>query len=130
MDSCFRGSDRAGTVVATRAGSVQNRGENVSYWRQPLDRDRIQVPHGIVHIIEERCKGCGFCVEFCPQRVLVMSKHTNSKGYHPPELLDDHKCVNCGLCALLCPDFAIYVENGGTYPPDRIEPVRRTRGTP
>jgi 2-oxoglutarate ferredoxin oxidoreductase subunit delta len=87
------------------------------------------VPHGIVHIIDERCKGCGFCVEFCPQRVLVMSKRTNSKGYHPPELIDDSHCINCGLCALLCPDFAIYVENGGTHPPETVEPVHRIKVT-
>jgi 2-oxoglutarate ferredoxin oxidoreductase subunit delta len=97
----------------------------VTYWRQPLDRNRVQVPHGIVHIIEERCKGCGFCVEFCPQRVLVMSKHTNAKGYHPPEITDRSHCVNCGLCGLICPDFAIYVENGGLRPPDEVIPIRR-----
>ena len=101
----------------------------MTYWRQPLDRDRIQVPHGIVHIIEERCKGCGFCVEFCPKRVLAMSKHTNSKGYHPTELEDDAHCLNCGLCALLCPDFAIFVENGGTQPPDKVKPIERSRVT-
>ena len=101
----------------------------MTYWRQPLDRERIQVPHGIVHIIEERCKGCGFCVEFCPQRVLIMSTRTNSKGYHPPELQDHSQCVDCGLCALLCPDFAIYVEDGGTHPPDKVQPVHRDRGS-
>ena len=97
------------------------------YWRQPLDRDSIQVPHGIIHIIEERCKGCGFCVEFCPQDVLIMSKRTNARGYHPPELIEDYHCINCGLCTLLCPDFAIYVESGGTQPPDKVEPINRKR---
>ena len=97
------------------------------YWRQPLDRDSIQVPHGIIHIIEERCKGCGFCVEFCPQDVLIMSKRTNARGYHPPELIEDSHCINCGLCTLLCPDFAIYVESGGTHPPDKVEPINRRR---
>jgi 2-oxoglutarate ferredoxin oxidoreductase subunit delta len=98
----------------------------VTYWRQPLDRDRIQVPHGIVHIIKERCKGCGFCVEFCPQKVLVMSEQTNAKGYHPPELTDDAHCIDCGLCALLCPDFAIYVEDGGLQAPDSIQAIHRS----
>jgi 2-oxoglutarate ferredoxin oxidoreductase subunit delta len=83
----------------------------VKYWRQPLDKDRIRVPHGIIHVIEERCKGCGFCVEFCPRDVFVMAKRTNSKGYHPPEITDSSLCADCGLCALLCPDFAIYVES-------------------
>jgi 2-oxoglutarate ferredoxin oxidoreductase subunit delta len=94
-------------------------------WRQPLDREKVRIAHGIVHVIEERCKGCGFCVEFCPRRLLVMSPRTNSKGYHPPEVVDDLNCVNCGLCALLCPDFAIYVEDGGTRAPDRIVPIQR-----
>ncbi|MBN1661691.1 MAG: 4Fe-4S binding protein [Anaerolineae bacterium] len=97
----------------------------MSYWRQPLDRERVQVPTGIVHIIDERCKGCGFCVEFCPQRVLVMSHRINAKGYHPPELIAVGQCVNCGLCALLCPDFAIYVDDGGMHIPDQVRPIHR-----
>ncbi len=91
------------------------------YWRKPLDQDRIKVPFGVIHIIQERCKGCGFCVEFCPQNVLGMSERTNSKGYHPPEIHDDSHCVNCGLCALLCPDFAIYIEDKGERTPENIE---------
>ncbi len=91
------------------------------YWRKPLDQDRIKVPYGVIHIIEERCKGCGFCVEFCPQNVLDMSERTNAKGYHPPEIQDDSHCVNCGLCALLCPDFAIYIEDKGERTPEKIE---------
>lgn len=102
----------------------------MTYWRQPLDRDRVRVPHGIVQIIEERCKGCGFCVEFCPQGVLVMSQRTNSKGYHPPELTTSSHCIDCGLCALLCPDFAIYVQDGGLQVPDKIEPIHRREQQP
>ena len=99
----------------------------MTFWRQPLDRDRILIPHGIVHIIDERCKGCGFCVEFCPQDRLAMSERTNSKGYHPPEVTEHSDCVNCGLCALLCPDFAIYVEDAGARTPDKIVPIHRER---
>ncbi len=80
------------------------------YWRKPLDQDRIKVPLGTIEIIEERCKGCGFCVEFCPRHVLVMSEKTNAKGYHPPKVTEDTYCINCGLCMLLCPDFAIFTK--------------------
>jgi len=97
------------------------------YWRQPLDRDRLQIPHGIVHVIDERCKGCGFCVEFCPRHLLVISSNTNSRGYHPPKIIDDQDCINCGLCALLCPDFAIYVEDGGTRIPDKVFVIQGTK---
>lgn len=101
----------------------------MAYWRQPLDRDRVQVPRGVVHVIEERCKGCGFCVEFCPKHLLVISERTNSKGYHPPEVNDDGGCVFCGMCALLCPDFAVYVEDGGFQTPDKIVPIPKRENT-
>ena len=94
-------------------------------WRQPLDKDRILVTRGIVHIIDDRCKGCGFCIEFCPQEVLELSSRTNVKGYHPPRVISDVNCVNCGLCALLCPDFAIYIEDGGIQTPNHIHPIQR-----
>ena len=97
----------------------------MALWRQPLDKDRILITHGIVHIIDDRCKGCGFCIEFCPQKVLLLSKRTNARGYHPPEIIPDTICVNCGLCALLCPDFAIYIEDGGDRAPDLIQPIQR-----
>ncbi|MDD8016723.1 MAG: 4Fe-4S binding protein [Acidobacteriota bacterium] len=63
---------------------------------------------GSVVINEERCKGCGFCIEFCPVRCLEFSGQYNAKGYHPPVLTDPEKCTGCNMCGLLCPDFAIY----------------------
>ena len=42
---------------------------------------------GFVAITAERCKGCGFCVEFCPTHVLALSSAFNSKGYHPPHVV-------------------------------------------
>lgn len=78
-------------------------------WRKPIDRDRIVVPHGEIHLIPERCKGCQLCVTYCPRNVLEMSCLFNSKGYHPPQVRDAQLCVACGLCEMLCPEFAIYV---------------------
>jgi 2-oxoglutarate ferredoxin oxidoreductase subunit delta len=102
----------------------------MKYWRQPLDKDRVRVVRGVVHLIGERCKGCGFCVEFCPKKVLSMSARINAKGYHLPEIKENAHCPNCGLCMLLCPDFAIYVEEEGASsltandntPSDQVKP--------
>ncbi len=55
---------------------------------------------GVVYINALRCKGCGFCIAFCPPKVLAF--------YHPPHLVNADGCTGCDLCGLYCPDFAIY----------------------
>ncbi|MCD6481219.1 MAG: 4Fe-4S binding protein, partial [Thermoplasmata archaeon] len=42
----------------------------MSYWQS----QKLKPPHGKVYIIKDRCKGCGFCIEFCPQGVLQESE--------------------------------------------------------
>lgn len=69
---------------------------------------------GTVSIIVERCKSCGFCVEFCPTKVLALSSAFNSKGYHPPHVVAPEKCSGCDLCGMYCPDFAIWAHKNGT----------------
>lgn len=81
----------------------------MKYWRKPLDLEQNRASLGKVVIIEDRCKGCEFCITFCPRGVLRMSDKYNKKGYHHPEIADASKCVNCTFCQVLCPDFAIYV---------------------
>jgi 2-oxoglutarate ferredoxin oxidoreductase subunit delta len=63
---------------------------------------------GTVIITEDRCKGCSYCVAFCPTNALAMSKKLNHKGYYLPELKNPEKCTGCDMCGLYCPDFAIY----------------------
>ena len=55
-----------------------------------------------IEIKKEWCKGCAFCVEFCPQEVLEM------EGIYPV-IVNMEACTACGLCEVLCPDFAIVV---------------------
>ena len=62
-----------------------------------------------IHIIESRCKGCGFCIEFCPRDVLEVSETLAPNGYHPPYAARMDQCTCCRTCQLVCPDFAIYV---------------------
>ena len=69
---------------------------------------KVQKYIGQVEVDVERCKGCGFCVEFCPSGALELSKQYNKKGYHPPLLVDQNYCNGCDLCGLYCPDFAIF----------------------
>jgi len=72
---------------------------------------------GSVQIVVERCKACGFCVEFCPSHALALSSAFNAKGYHPPNLVHPEKCSGCDLCGMYCPDFAIFgFKNEGEKP--------------
>jgi len=80
----------------------------MEFWRVPLDADEIQVARGIIFILEDRCKGCGYCIEFCPRSVLESSPKFNKKGYHPPSIKSPDECVNCHYCEIICPEFAIY----------------------
>ena len=80
----------------------------MEFWRVPLDADDIQVSKGIVYILEDRCKGCGYCIEFCPRHVLEFSSKTNAKGYHLPAVIKTEGCLNCHYCEIICPEFAIY----------------------
>ena len=66
-------------------------------------------------IIDERCKGCSYCIEFCPRKVLELSKELNKIGVHPPRVKDSTQCVGCSVCEEICPDFAIFlVDKKGT----------------
>ncbi|MDP6115382.1 MAG: ferredoxin family protein [Planctomycetota bacterium] len=79
------------------------------FWRTPLDEGKVTSPIGEVLTIPERCKGCGWCVEFCPKNVLTTSDSFNSKGYYYPVVGRTDECVDCRLCERICPDFAIYL---------------------
>lgn len=80
----------------------------MAFWRIPFDVEMIDVSFGIVHVLEDRCKGCGYCIEYCPKQVLAFSTRFNKKGYHPPEAVKADDCVNCHYCEIICPEFAIY----------------------
>jgi 2-oxoglutarate ferredoxin oxidoreductase subunit delta len=76
---------------------------------KPLDIEKIKPSKGEIHLITDQCKGCGYCIEFCPKQVLEESTEINARGVHPPKIVDEDKCIVCGFCTAVCPDFAIYV---------------------
>ena len=78
-------------------------------WRTPFDNTETSTTPGQVHIDKERCKGCGFCVDFCPRAVLKMSNELNHKGYRLPVVDNETRCLACGYCEVICPEFAIKV---------------------
>jgi 2-oxoglutarate ferredoxin oxidoreductase subunit delta len=63
-----------------------------------------------VTFLEQRCKGCGFCVEFCPKKIIVLDENMNNLGYHFASIKDMTICNGCAICTLMCPDIIIEVE--------------------
>ncbi len=74
----------------------------------PQASPRPKKVRGVVYMTTSHCKGCGFCIAFCPPHVLQFSSDFNSQGYHFPQLVNPEGCTGCDLCGLYCPDFAIY----------------------
>ena len=66
-----------------------------------------QTAQGKVTFNKERCKGCTYCVEFCPRKSLKMSQEISDKGYVLAAVDDPSKCTACGLCEMICPEYAI-----------------------
>ncbi len=66
-------------------------------------KSRAARPRGHVKVFGTWCKGCGICVEFCPQGVLTM----DSQGR--PVVAFPEKCTACHWCDTHCPDLAIIV---------------------
>lgn len=77
-------------------------------WRKPLDADQTVVPCAKVYIVNQRCDGCGFCIDFCPKGVLARSEEMNEKRIYPPKAIDETRCNLCGFCRSVCPTCAIF----------------------
>ena len=64
-----------------------------------------------VTVNEDVCKGCGLCVKYCPQSlIMICESELNGLGYRPAGFSDgDDNCKGCKICAEMCPDVAIEV---------------------
>ena len=65
-----------------------------------------------VRFFEQYCKGCSFCVHFCPKGIIALAPYTNDQGYNPATITDLSKCTGCGICALMCPHVVIEIVKG------------------
>lgn len=77
----------------------------------------IKIADVDIFIIDDRCKGCSYCIEFCPMKVLDHSPKYNKRGVHPPYVKNKDACIGCGMCEEICPDLAIYLVKKEVYLP-------------
>lgn len=56
----------------------------------------------------EKCKGCGICIQTCPNKLIKTADTPNKQGAVPVEFDNSlDKCTGCALCAVVCPEIAI-----------------------
>jgi 2-oxoglutarate ferredoxin oxidoreductase subunit delta len=64
---------------------------------------------GAIVVDIEKCKGCGVCLDPCPQDVIALSDNVNGKGFHYLYMKNPDACTGCSNCAIVCPDGVITV---------------------
>ena len=60
-----------------------------------------------VSVLKNICKGCTYCINVCPKKVLKLSEDFNLKGHHYAVVTDKENCIGCGMCTEICPDAAL-----------------------
>ena len=70
-------------------------------------------PTYTVTINDKFCKGCGYCVKYCPKKVLALDESLSGKGYRIAKVADKKGCIGCASCAVVCPEGAITIEKEG-----------------
>jgi 2-oxoglutarate ferredoxin oxidoreductase subunit delta len=60
-------------------------------------------------INQSRCKGCGLCVDVCPNNLISVAERMNKKGVYPAFSSRPELCTGCCLCVTVCPDAAITI---------------------
>ena len=58
-----------------------------------------------LHLIAEKCIGCGMCETVCPHRIFAIKQRKAT-------ITDRDLCIECGACSRNCPVAAIEVEAG------------------
>jgi NAD-dependent dihydropyrimidine dehydrogenase PreA subunit len=54
---------------------------------------------------QERCVGCGMCLQVCPHAVFSLTNGT-------AEIVNRDACMECGACSRNCPVEALIVQSG------------------
>jgi tetrahydromethanopterin S-methyltransferase subunit A len=72
-------------------------------------------------LTEDRCSGCGICLDICPQKVYEI-KAVSGRKFAIPK--GEAQCSGCGACVTQCPQGAIAIDRGiyKVRPPDDYPP--------
>ncbi len=61
----------------------------------------------MLNINTSLCKGCSYCIKFCPKKILELGAERNKHGHFFPLVTNESDCIACAMCATICPEGAI-----------------------
>jgi len=76
----------------------------------PIHKGEVELEPYFAMCIEERCAGCGMCVNLCPFSALALVEKEGRQVMQVTEA----KCKGCGTCGGFCPGGAIWMNHFAT----------------
>ncbi len=73
----------------------------------PIHLGKVELEPYFAQCIEEKCAGCGMCVNLCPYQALSLVEKEGKKVMQVTEA----KCKGCGTCGAYCPGGAIWMQH-------------------
>jgi len=73
----------------------------------PIHMGQVDLEPYFAQCVEEKCAGCGMCVNLCPYSALALVEKEGRKVMQVTEA----KCKGCGTCGGFCPGGAIRMQH-------------------
>jgi heterodisulfide reductase subunit A len=77
----------------------------------PIHMGEVELEPYFAQCIEEKCAGCGMCVNLCPYSALSL---VEKEGGGKVMKVTEAKCKGCGTCGGFCPGGAIWMQHFAT----------------
>jgi heterodisulfide reductase subunit A len=77
----------------------------------PIHMGEVELEPYFAQCIEEKCAGCGMCVNLCPYSALSL---VDKEGGGKVMKVTEAKCKGCGTCGGFCPGGAIWMQHFAT----------------
>jgi heterodisulfide reductase subunit A len=77
----------------------------------PIHMGEVELEPYFAQCIEEKCAGCGMCVNLCPYSALSLVEKEDGRKVMK---VTEAKCKGCGTCGGFCPGGAIWMQHFAT----------------